>query len=47
MPSSVGEDTVKWALSNTVNGYDLCGREVSNLDKNLLDSHKFTPGNSF
>lgn len=45
--SRVGEHEVKWVLSNTVSGYDLCGEPVSNLDKYLWDGHKLTPGNTF
>lgn len=44
--SSVGKDVMKWALSNMVNGYDLCIWPMSNLHKNLLDGHNLTPGNS-
>lgn len=44
--SRVDEDAVNWAPSRTVNGYDLAGGQVSNLDKKLLDGHNITPVNS-
>lgn len=45
--SSVGEVAMKWALPSTVNGYDIYGGQVSNLDKSLLDGHELTPESSF
>lgn len=33
--------------SKHINGYDLCGGQVSNLDESLRDGHELTPGSSF